>query len=176
MQRANGFMRYLLKDVVLPAVITVAIIVLIFSQFLMMIIVPSSSMENTLKVKSFHVATRVISGEDDIKRGKIIVFQKDDVNRMEGEEPNTYYVKRVVGEPGDTIEIINGLTYINGVYYDESKWLKETPDASVNWGPEIVPEGMYFVMGDNRNNSVDSRYWPYPYIRYERIGAVLFEK
>ena len=67
---------------------------------------------------------------------------------------NTNFVKRIVGMPGDTVEIKDGHLIVNGVTYTE-KFLHERPVE--NFGPYVVPEGRYFVMGDNRNNSNDSR-------------------
>ena len=64
------------------------------------------------------------------------------------------FVKRVVGLPGDTVEIRGGYLYVNGVKYPE-KFLHERMDY--NFGPVVVEEGHYFLMGDNRNNSNDSR-------------------
>ena len=66
----------------------------------------------------------------------------------------TNFVKRVVGLPGDTVEVKDGYLIVNGVIYAE-KFLHERPVE--NFGPVTVPEGKYFVMGDNRNNSNDSR-------------------
>ena len=67
---------------------------------------------------------------------------------------NTNFVKRIVGLPGDVVEIRNGKLVVNGVTYAE-KFLHEA--IAEDFGPIIVPEGTYFVMGDNRNNSNDSR-------------------
>ena len=67
---------------------------------------------------------------------------------------NTNFVKRVVGLPGDTVQVLDGHLIVNGVTYEE-KFLHERPIE--NFGPIVVPEGQYFVMGDNRNNSNDSR-------------------
>ena len=70
------------------------------------------------------------------------------------ERGNTNFVKRVVGLPGDTVQVLDGHLIVNGVVYEE-KFLHERPIE--NFGPIVVPEGQYFVMGDNRNNSNDSR-------------------
>ena len=67
---------------------------------------------------------------------------------------NTNFVKRVIGLPGDTVEVKDGYLIVNGVIYAE-KFLHERPVEE--FGPYVVPEGRYFVMGDNRNNSNDSR-------------------
>lgn len=72
------------------------------------------------------------------------------------------FVKRVVGLPGDTVQIKNGYLYVNGVKYEE-KFLHERMD--VDFGPYVVEEGRYFLMGDNRNSSNDSR-------NLSKVGAV----
>jgi signal peptidase I len=68
------------------------------------------------------------------------------------------FVKRVIGLPGDRVDIRAGAVWINGKPLIEP-YLSETSDPSENRGPYFVPTGNYFVMGDNRNNSYDSRYW-----------------
>jgi signal peptidase I len=112
------------------------------------------------------------------ERGDVVVFRYP-------LDPSKSYVKRVVGLPGDTIGMRAGVLYVNGKrrdeeyvqhvqpggdYYDPSfEWqrayLAPGVDARAyrptrdDWGPIVVPEGKYFVMGDNRDNSQDSRYW-----------------
>ena len=101
-----------------------------------------------------------------LKHGEIMIVNKKDY--AFGGEPerfdvvichypnrgSTNFVKRVVGLPGDTVEVKDGFLIVNGVIYAE-KFLHER--TAEDFGPVTVPEGKYFVMGDNRNNSNDSR-------------------
>jgi signal peptidase I len=82
------------------------------------------------------------------------------------------FVKRVIGMPGDKLEIRAGAVWINGQPLTEP-YLADTPDTWENRKPETVPADSYFVMGDNRNNSYDSRYWGFV-PRSALVGAPLF--
>jgi signal peptidase I len=99
----------------------------------------------------------------DIRRGDIIVFKYPI-------EPERDFIKRVIGLPGDTIELKAKKVYVNGQPLDEPyvHFLTSSEGAEVtsinvreNYGPVTVPSDQYFVMGDNRDNSQDSRYWGY---------------
>ena len=72
--------------------------------------------------------------------------------------PERTFVKRVVAEEGDQVRIIDGRVYVNDVAMTDSFVTPEYRSHD-NWGPQVVPEGYYFVMGDHRNNSLDSRHW-----------------
>ena len=85
-------------------------------------------------------------------RGEIVIFHHP-------EHQNETWVKRVIGLPGDLVEIRNEKLYINNELVQED-YIKVT-DRLYDFGPVVVPEGNYFVMGDNRNNSLDSRFWGY---------------
>ena len=99
-----------------------------------------------------------------IRRGHVVVFKYP-------EDPARDFIKRVVGLPGETVEIRNKVVYIDGKPLDEPyvRFLSpplrpEDPeygrgDGRDNWGPEVVPAGRLLVLGDNRDNSKDSRYW-----------------
>ncbi|HVZ21351.1 MAG TPA: signal peptidase I, partial [Vicinamibacterales bacterium] len=111
----------------------------------------------------------------DIRRGDILVFKYP-------EDPNRDFIKRTIGLPGETVELRNKVVYINGKPLDEpyvhflfpADGAESTPfDVRQNYGPVTVPPDHYFMMGDNRDNSEDSRYWgfmPRDYVK----GKALF--
>ena len=147
--------------------------------------IPTGSMEDNLKVGDHIVVNKFIYGPvsppweklfplREIRRGDIIVFRYP-------LQPDTDFVKRVIGMPGDTLEIRNKVVSINGKALDEPYVIHE--DSQVfpaqpalpepyrsrdQFGPYTVPPGQYFAMGDNRDRSSDSRYWgtvPRPMIK-----------
>lgn len=83
------------------------------------------------------------------RRGDVIVFRYH-------LDPSRDFIKRVIGVPGDTVEVKDGTVFINGAPLKED-YIKETPNYT--YGPRTVPEGHYFVLGDNRRNSSDSHAW-----------------
>jgi len=85
-------------------------------------------------------------------------------------DPAKSFVKRVVGEEGDTVRIVDGRVFVNEVPMPD-EYVPTEFRGHDDWGPQVVPEGYYFVMGDHRNNSSDSRHWGYVPKRYI-IGKV----
>lgn len=127
--------------------------------------VPSASMENTIMTNDRLMANRLAYNFSDPEMGDIIVFIAPD-------EPEKLFVKRIIGTPGDTVEIIDGTLYVNSEAIDEP-YLKEPMYGS--YGPYVVPEDNYFMLGDNRNNSLDSRYWFNTYVPEDTIlGKAMF--
>ena len=132
-------------------------------------LVVSSSMENTIMTDSRVMGLRVAYLLSEPGRFDIILFQPPD------DETSIPYVKRIIGLPGEKVEIINGKVYIDDsdTPLDDS-FVKET--ARGNFGPYEVPEGCYFVLGDNRNGSRDSRYWDNKYVpRNSILGRLYIE-
>jgi len=121
--------------------------------------VPTGSMENTIMPHDRLIASRIHYYLTDPERGDIVVFKYPDNEEM-------LYVKRVIGLPNETVEIKAGKVYIDGELLAES-YLKENTVG--DFGPYTVPEGSYFMLGDNRNNSTDSRYWQNKFVKKEKI-------
>lgn len=131
--------------------------------------VPTGSMENTIMPGDRFVGNRLAYIKSGANRGDIVVFRYPD-NEKE------IYVKRVIGLPGETVVIDDGKIYIDGSTEPlEEDYLKE--EWTVATGPYTfeVPEDSYFVMGDNRNDSWDARYWTNTYVTKDKIlGKALF--
>ncbi|MCF8035905.1 MAG: signal peptidase I [Desulfobacteraceae bacterium] len=141
--------------------------------------IPSGSMEPTLQVGDHILVNKFIYGVrlpvtnttiipvSEPEKGDIIVFEYP-------VEPDKDFIKRVVGVPGDTVEIRDKKVYVNGrrvdnypVKYTEKNVLSGSVNKRDNFGPVSVPEDAYFVLGDNRDHSYDSRFWG-----FVREGAI----
>jgi signal peptidase I len=126
-------------------------------------VIPSASMEGTLLIGDHLLMSRFgydagipftnwhVSLWRNPQRGQIIIFRSVDGGAQD-------LVKRVIGMPGDLLEVRDDGVWIDGKKLDEP-YIKEPMAALKLWGPKVIPPGCYFAMGDNRNNSYDSRYW-----------------
>lgn len=175
-------------------------------------LIPTSSMENTLLVGDFLLVNKIVYGAEipglgvripalrDPERGDVVVFYPP-------HEPGEHFVKRVVGIPGDTLEMRWKRLLVNGSVVVERYARHVDPHGDAvhgamewqadhrlegrrrgrrhptrdNWGPLVVPPDRYFVLGDNRDNSEDSRYWGFvgresivgkPWVVYYSVAAL----
>jgi signal peptidase I len=163
----------------LESVVVAVILALFIRTFVVQAFkIPTGSMETNLLIGDHLLVNKVVyapsSGslesrllpKKPIQRGHVVVFKYP-------EDPTRDFIKRVVGLPGETVEIRNKVVYIDGRPLEEPyvRFLSPPlapedpefgrPDGKDNWGPQVVPAGRLFVMGDNRDNSKDSRYWSF---------------
>jgi len=129
--------------------------------------VPTGSMESTILPNDRIVASRLSYLFNPPSRFDIVVFRYP-------EDLEVLYIKRVIGLPGETVVIINGNVYIDGVYLEEDSQFKKEQSWG-SWGPFVLGEDEYFVLGDHRNNSEDSRAWTYTLRREHIIGRAVFK-
>jgi len=131
---------------------------IIISKFAYGIQVPKPAMIEVLGIRVPFFETKLHRAWGALERGDVIVF------RYPGDRDKDY-IKRVVGLPGEKVELKDMVVYINGAKWDEKFGVHkgtqfgETSEKNINFGPYTVPEGQVFVMGDNRERSSDSRYW-----------------
>ena len=148
--------------------------------------IPSGSMEDTLAIGDHILVNKFIYGTKipftdkrimtirDPRRGDVIVFEYP-------EDPSKDFIKRVIGTPGDEIEVRNKKVYVNGKLYENPHEVHKEKDVIPPeqnprdfFGPVKVPENSYFVMGDNRDRSYDSRFWGY--VKNPKIKGLAFIK
>ena len=123
--------------------------------------VPTGSMENTIMPGDRILALRTSYWFKSPERGDVAVFKYPD-----DPEQKILYVKRVIGVGGDTVEVKDGELFVNGTLQSEP-YIKEVTEG--DFGPYKVPEGCYFMMGDNRNRSLDARYWENKFVEEDAI-------
>lgn len=129
--------------------------------------IPSGSMENTIMPGDRIIGNRLSYTFADPERFDIIIFRYPD-------DESQLFIKRIVGLPGETVEITDGKIYIDGSAEPLDDVETKEP-TSGTFGPYKVPEDSYFVMGDNRNNSLDSRFWKNTFVsRDEILGKAVF--
>ncbi|MCB0358596.1 MAG: signal peptidase I [Bdellovibrionales bacterium] len=148
--------------------------------------IPSASMEPTLQIGDHILVNKLSYGFRlplvkkavkvfrNPKHGDVVVFTlPDDVQTPEVDESDTNIIKRIVGLPGDVVEIRGTHLFINNrlVTDEHAVWLQE---GVRDFGPEVVPDGKVFLLGDNRDYSKDSRYWDDPFLDIARIKGKAF--
>lgn len=154
-----------LKSWGITLAMTVVLVVVLKNFIIINAAVPTGSMENTILPGDNILGLRIAYMMEEPQRGDVIFFYFPD-------DESQKYVKRIIGLPGETITIIDGKIYIGDATipleepYLKEEWIRGT-------GPYVfkVPDGCYFVLGDNRNNSADARYWRNTYVTKEKIIA-----
>ena len=186
-EQKKGDMRKEVVTWVRMFVIVIAVVFVLTQFVIINVRVPSGSMENTIMTKDRLIGFRFSYWFDEPQRGDIILFS------YPVDEKQTY-IKRVIGLPGETVEIRDGKIYIDGSSEPlEEDYLKETWTWENDGYTFKVPEGCYFVLGDNRNDSEDGRFWaqialnegkastpeeaePYSYVKKDEIkGKAIFK-
>jgi signal peptidase I len=172
--------------------IEVVIIAVVIAMFIRTFVVqaykiPSGSMEDTLLIGDHLLVNKFIYGvKIPFTDGKTLIPIK---NPAHGDiivfkypvDPSKDFIKRVIGLEGDTIEIKNKKLYVNGILKEYKEHVKHTDpvirsgdlDHRDNFGPVTVPEDSLFVMGDNRDNSWDSRFWGFVKLNAVRGEALI---
>jgi signal peptidase I len=140
--------KWILREIVETAVLTLVIFFLVrlaFQNFR----IEMQSMEPNLHEGQSIIANKLVYHLHPPERGDVIVFHAP-------ANPGKDYIKRVVALPGEEVRIREGQVYVNGARLEETY---ATRPSNSSWGPEVVGELEYFVLGDNRNYSSDSRNW-----------------
>lgn len=148
---------------VIPFVLALVVAVILKNYVIINADVPTGSMENTIMPGDRLIGNRLAYMNDVPERGDIIIFRYPD-------DEEELYVKRVIGLPGETVDITDGKIYIDGAsepmeeVYLKEEWTVATGDYHFE-----VPAESYLVLGDNRNDSWDARYWTNTYVHLDKI-------
>lgn len=175
MSEKNSKNKNIIKEAVnffIPIII--AIIIALFLKYVVLAnaVVPTGSMKNTIDEKDRIIASRLAYINNSPERYDVILFEFPD-------DESLIYVKRVIGLPGETVQIVKGVVYVTKtdgetIQLDDSFVTNCKPVG--DYGPYVVPEDSYFMLGDNRNNSHDSRYWDNTFVTKEKIiGKAIFK-
>jgi len=188
---AKDFKKSTVREYFESIVIAVILALFVRTFVLQAFKIPTGSMENNLLIGDHLLVNKFVFAPSDsaierallpigtIRRGDVLVFKYP-------VEPDRDFIKRVIGLPGETLELKEKKIYINGKPLDEpyvhfleephhSAELSEVTSSDVreNYGPVTVPPNQYFMMGDNRDNSADSRYWGFMPRDYVKGKALL---
>lgn len=136
--------------------------VILFKFVFMLSVVPTGSMAGTIDPGDHIICSRYGIEEENIQRYDVLVFIPPD-------DPGMLYVKRLIGLPGEIIEVRDGKVYADGVELESS--FTNGPQNRRGDGIYKVPDGCYFFLGDNRNKSNDSRFWEQKYVPAANIKA-----
>jgi signal peptidase I len=180
--KAKGIVREYAESIIIAILLALVIRTFIVQAFK----IPSGSMEDTLAIGDHILVNKFIYGSKipftsdrilkirDPRQGDVIVFEYP-------EDPSKDFIKRVIGVPGDTVEVKDKRVYVNGKLYanphevhKEAEEIPKEMNPRDNKDPVKVPANSYFVMGDNRDRSYDSRFWGF--VTMDRIKGLAFIK
>ncbi len=178
--------KHIVREYAESIVIAVILALFIRTYIVQAFKIPSGSMEDTLAIGDHILVNKFIYGTQipftdkrvltvrDPRRGDVIVFEYP-------VDPSKDFIKRVIGTPGDVVEEVNKKVYVNGKPYEnphevhkESDLFPRAQNPRDNFGPITVPANSYFVMGDNRDRSYDSRFWGF--VKRREIKGLAFIK
>lgn len=186
---ARGFRKSTAREYFESIVIAVILALFVRTWVFQAFKIPTGSMENNLLIGDHLVVNkfvfaptateieRMLLPVSPVERGDVVVFKYP-------EDPERDFIKRVIGLPGETLEVRRKVVYINGKPLDEPyvHFLQPASpegheltsyDVRETYGPVTIPPGNYFVMGDNRDNSQDSRYWGFLPAAYVKGKALM---
>ena len=175
-----GFKKSVAREYLESVVVAVILALFIRTFVVQAFKIPTGSMETNLLIGDHLLVNKIVYSpslgrfEDyllpkrPIRRGHVVVFKFP-------EDPTRDFIKRVIGLPGETLEMRDKVVYVNGeplkepyTHYLDPVRSRDDPEYGLrgeairdNWGPHTIPEGKLFVLGDNRDNSRDSRFWGY---------------
>lgn len=166
-KKTEGRVKKEVKEWIRSLLIALAIAIFITQVLIVNAHVPSESMEDTIHVGDRVIGWRLAYLGEGPQRLDIVIFKYPDNEKQ-------LYVKRVIGLPGETVRMVDGQVYINDSDVPlDSSFVKGT--LTGDYGPYTVPEGHYFMMGDNREQSWDSRFWNNTYVAEKKIvGEAVF--
>jgi signal peptidase I len=185
-QQAAAAKKHIVREYAESIIIAVILALVIRTFVVQAFKIPSGSMEDTLAIGDHILVNKFIYGSKipfadkrvlkirDPRRGDVIVFEYP-------EDPSKDFIKRVIGTPGDEIEVRDKKVYVNGKLYEnlhevhkEMDLIPREQNPRDNFGPVKVPDNSYFVMGDNRDRSYDSRFWGF--VKNPKIKGLAFIK
>ena len=164
--KESSVMREIIGDIIMIVIVVCAVFLL--EKFVLLNAkIPSESMQNTIMVGNRIFGSRHAYRDDGPERYDIVIFRYPD-------DESQLFLKRVIGLPGDVIDIRGGYVYVNGAETPlTDSFCPEqgvTEEGFLSY-PLEVPEGCYFMLGDNRLHSKDSRYWDEPFVEKDKILA-----